>query len=143
MTNCNSKNRLQNYFPSQLSDVDALVSQFFGPGLKSIQRAYFAPASVWEEDEAYHVQLDVPGVSKEDVEITFDKGKLSISVERATPEERPNRHHEERTYGKAVREIALSSQVDPESISAELTNGVLHVTVTKTPEAQPRRIEVN
>lgn len=143
MNNCTSKNRLQNYFPAQLSEVDALFNQFFGPGLKSIQRAYFAPASVWEEDDSYHVQLDVPGVAKEDVEITFDKGKLSIAVERKAPEERSNRHHEERTYGKAVREIAISSQVDPESVTAELTDGVLHVAVTKTPEAQPRRIEVN
>lgn len=142
MTNCNSKNRLQHYLQSPLGEVDALVNHFFGPGLKTIQRVYFAPASVWEEDSAYHVQLDVPGVAKEDVELTFDKGKLTISVERKAPEDK-GRHYEERTYGRAVREIALSSKVDPESITAELSDGVLHVTVTKAPEAQPRRIDVN
>ena len=142
MTNSCRSNRLQKYFPTPFTEVDALVNQFFRPGLKSIQRAYFAPASVWEEDDSYHVQLDVPGVAKEDVEVTFDKGKLSISVERKAPEEKTNRWHEERSYGKSVREIGLSRQVDPESIAAELADGVLHVSVSKTPEAQPKRIEI-
>ena len=76
------------------------------------------------------------------VELTFDKGKLRISVERKAPEEKANHWHEERGYGKAIREVALSKLVDPATISAELTNGVLHVTVGKSPEAQPKRIKV-
>ena len=143
MTNSQSKNRLNRYFQSPLSEVDALVNHFFGPGPKSVQRVYFAPTSVWEEDDAYHIELDIPGVAKEDVELTFDQGKLSISVERKAPEEKQGRWHEERTYGKAVREVGLSAHVDPESITAEVANGVLHVRVGKTPEAQPKRIELN
>lgn len=143
MTNSLSKNRVNQFFPAPLGEVDALLNQFFGPGLKSIRRGYFTAASVWEEDDAYHIQLDVPGVAKDDVEITFNKGQLTITVERKTPEEKENRWHEERSYGKAVREISLSAPVDPDSITAELTDGVLHVTVTKKPEAQPKRIDVN
>ena len=143
MTNSLSKNRLNQFLPAQLSEVDALVNQFFGPGLKSMKRAYFTPASVWEEDDAYHVELDVPGVAKEDVEVTFDKGQLTITAERKAAEEESSRWHEERSYGKAVREIALSTPVDPDSITAELTDGVLHVAVAKKPEAQPKRIDVN
>ena len=143
MTNSQSKNRLQHYLQSPLSEVDALVNQFFGPSLKSIQRVYFAPTSIWEEDDAYHVELDIPGVDKDSVELTFDKGTLSIGVERKAPEERKGRYHEERTYGKAVREINLSTEIDPDSITAEVNNGVLHVRVAKAPEAQPRRIELN
>ena len=142
MTNSCQKNRLQKFFPAPFGEVDALFNQFFGPGLKTLQRTYFTPASVWEEDDAYHVQLDVPGVAKEDVEVTFDKGVLSISVERKTPEDHKGNGYEERSYGKSVREVKLSAQIDPESISAELNNGVLHVSVSKTPEAQPKRIEI-
>ena len=143
MTHSCKKNRLQKFFPTPFGEVDALVNQFFGPGLKTIQRSYFTPASVWEEDDSYHVQLDVPGVSKEDVEVTFDKGLLTISVERNAPEEKTANGYEERSYGKSVREVKLSAQVDPETITAELNNGVLHVSVSKTPEAQPKRIEIN
>ncbi len=142
MTNCTGRNRLNQYFPEHFSEFDALLGQFLGPVTRRSGRGYFAPTSVWEEDTAYHVELDVPGVSREDVDLTFDKGKLTISVERKTPEEKANHWHEERGYGKAIREVALSKLVDPATISAELTNGVLHVTVGKSPEAQPKRIEV-
>ncbi|MCH8839069.1 MAG: Hsp20/alpha crystallin family protein [Planctomycetes bacterium] len=142
MTNCTGRNRLNQYFPEHFSEFDALLGQFLGPVTRRSGRDYFAPTSVWEEDAAYHVELDVPGVAREDVELTFDKGKLTISVERKAPEEKANHWHEERGYGKAIREVALSKLVDPATISAELTNGVLHVTVGKSPEAQPKRIEV-
>ena len=142
MTNCSSTNRLHRFFPATFSEVDTLLNQFLAPGVRRAERGYYAPASVWEEDSAYHVELDVPGVAREDIEITFDKGKLTISAERKAPEDKGNHWHEERGYGKAVREIALSKQVDPDSIVAELTGGVLHVTVAKTPQAQPKKIEV-
>ncbi len=142
MTNCTGRNRLNQYFPEHFSEFDALLGQFLGPVTRHSGRGYFAPTSVWEEDAAYHVELDVPGVAREDVELTFDKGKLTISVERKAPEEKANHWHEERGYGKAIREVALSRLVDPTTISAKLTNGVLKVTVGKSPEAQPKRIEV-
>ncbi len=142
MTNCTGRNRLNQYIPEHFSEFDALLGQFLGPVTRRSGRGYFAPTSVWEEDAAYHVELDVPGVAREDVELTFDKGKLTISVERKAPEEKANHWHEERGYGKAIREVALSKLVDPATISAELTNGVLHVSVGKSPEAQPKRIEV-
>ena len=142
MTNCTGRNRLNQYFPANVSEFDALLGQFLAPVARHSPRGYFAPTSVWEEDAAYHVELDVPGVAREDVELTFDKGNLTISVERKAPEEEANHWHEERGYGKAIREVALSKLVDPATISAELTNGVLHVTVGKSPEAQPKRIKV-
>ena len=143
MTSSNTRNRLNQFFPSTFGEVDTLLNQFLSPGLRRIQRGFYVPTSVWEADDAYHVELDVPGVARDDIELTFDKGRLTIAVERKTPEQKSNHWHEERGYGKAVREIALSKQVDPNSISAELVDGVLHVTVTKSPEAQPKRIDVN
>ena len=143
MTNCTGKNRVNQYFPANFGEFDALLGQFLAPAARQAQSGYFAPTSVWEEDTAYHVELDVPGVERQDVDLTFDKGKLTISVERKAPEEKADHWHEERGYGKAVREVALSKLVDPATIKAELNNGVLHVTVGKSPEAQPKRIEVN
>jgi len=143
MTNCTGKNRVNQYFPASLGEFDALLGQFLAPSAREARRSYYAPTSVWEEDTAYHVELDVPGVEREDIDLTFDKGKLTISVERKAPEEKADHWHEERGYGKAIREVALSKLVDPATITAQLTNGVLHVTVGKSPEAQPKRIDVN
>ena len=51
-------------------------------------------------------------------------------------------HYNERRVGRFERVVRLPQQFDPESVAAELSDGVLHVTVTKTPEAQPKKIEV-
>ena len=68
---------------------------------------------------------------------------LEIAAERVAPEEQRNSLHEERTYGKVSRSLSLSESVDPDSIAAELDMGVLHVTVAKVPEVQPKRIDIN
>ena len=79
---------------------------------------------------------------KEDVELTFDKGQLQITLERKAPEGERTNWHNERGYGKVSRSVSLPETVDPNTITAALTNGVLHVTITKLPEAQPKKIEV-
>ena len=101
-----------------------------------------APASIWEADNTFHIEVDAPGVKKEDVELTFDKGALQITMERKAPEGERTSWHNERGYGKVSRSVSLPETVDPETITAELTNGVLHVTITKLPEAQPKKIDV-
>jgi HSP20 family protein len=142
MTNALSKNRLREAFPGGWGDLDALVHQFFGTGAGRGVQAFYVPASVWEEEGSYHVELDVPGVSRENVELTFEKGTLRITTERMAPEETRTGLVDERRYGKVTRTVTLPESIDPESIAAELTHGVLHVTVSKKPEAQPKRIEI-
>jgi HSP20 family protein len=137
-----TRNRLRELIPGNWGgDLDTLVEQFFGTGGRGVQ-AFYVPASVWEEEGAYHVELDVPGVSRENVELTYEKGTLRITTERMAPEDTRKGLVDERRYGKVTRTVTLPESIDPESIVAELTNGVLHVTVSKKPEAQPKRIEV-
>ena len=142
MAHAVSRNRLRELIPGNWTgDFDSLVDQFFGAGGRGIQ-AFYVPASVWEDKNAYHVEMDVPGVTRDNVELTFEKGTLRITTERPAPEESRAGLVDERRYGKVTRTVALPESIDPESINAELTNGVLHVTVAKKPEAQPKRIEV-
>ena len=136
-----TKNRLRDFIPAW-SDIDTVVEQVFGPGAARGIQAFFVPASVWEEGSAYHVELDVPGVDRQDVELTYEKGTLRITTERRAPEEKRAGLVDERRYGKVTRTVTLPESIDPESISASLANGVLHVTVSKKPEAQPKRIEI-
>ena len=142
MTNCNQKNRLQDLVPGNWSDFDMLLNQVLAPTVARTVRGVRAPLSVWEADDAYHVELDVPGVAKEDIELTFEKDTLQIVADRKAADEDRKGLHDERTYGKVDRTITLSEMVDPDSISAELTNGVLHVTVAKVPAAQPKKIDI-
>jgi HSP20 family protein len=132
----------RNRLPGNLGDFNTFVDQFFGASHGPGVQAYFVPASVWEDEGSYHVELDVPGVVRDHVELTFEKGTLRITTERQTPEEGRTGLVDERRYGKVTRTVTLPESIDPESIQAELTNGVLHVTVAKKPEAQPKRIEI-
>lgn len=133
------KNRLGNLLPAGFSEFDDLFNQFFRAGEVATWRA---PASIWESENTFHIEIDAPGVAKEDVELTFDKGTLHVTLERKAPQGERTNWHNERGYGKVSRSVSLPDTVDPETISAELTNGVLHVTITKRPEAQPKKIDV-
>jgi HSP20 family protein len=139
MTNSLQRNRLGGLLSTSMPEFDKLVNQFFRPEEVTLWRA---PASIWEADNTFHLEIDAPGVSREDVELTFEKGNLVITLDRKSPEGERTYWHNERGYGKVSRSVTLPDTVDPESISAELTNGVLHVAVTKKPEAQPKRIDV-
>lgn len=141
MSHTTPKNRLGELLPAGLPNVDGLFEQFFGPvAARPVARHGLAAASVWEEEGRLNVELDAPGVAKDAVEITFDKGVLDITVSRHRPE--GGRVHEERAFGKVTRSLALPETVDPDSLEAELTDGVLKVSVAKRPEAQPKRIEL-
>lgn len=142
MGNCTQKNRLQDFVPANWNDFDSIVNQVLAPTVARTVRGIRAPLSVWEADEAYHVELDLPGVTKDNIELTFEQGVLQIVAERVAAEEERKGLHEERVYGKITRSLTLSESVDPESIEAELTDGVLHVSVAKVPEVQPKRIDI-
>lgn len=140
MANVTPKNRLRQFAPSPLAEVDNLFQHFFGPTVASAV-GWQAPASVWEDDNRLHVEVDAPGVNRDAVEVTFDKGTLTLALDRTAPEGR-SYYHNERGFGKLTRTLALPDTVDPESIDAELTDGVLHVSIGKRPEAQPKKIEL-
>lgn len=142
MSQGTQKNRLTDLLPGTLNEVDSLFTQFFGqPTAARTGSGWYAPAALWEADDRLHLEVEAPGVSRDNVEVTFDKGVLSISLEKSRAEDRQFWHNERR-YGKTVRSVSLPDTVDPESIEAELNDGVLHISITKLPEAQPRKIEL-
>jgi len=122
------------------SEFDNLFNHIFRG--EAAVNTWRAPASIWEADNTFHIELDAPGVAKEDVDLTFDKGSLQVTLERKAPEGERTNWHNERGYGKVSRSVSLPETVDPNTISAELMNGVLHISITKLPEAQPKKIDV-
>jgi HSP20 family protein len=144
MSKCAPTNRLNQLLPTSLAEVDSLLNHLFtGPVTSAVTRAaWTAPASLWEAGDRLHVELDVPGVAPESVEVTVENGQLVLTVERSLGENPPAYVYNERRFGKVTRSLALPDTVDPESVEAELKNGVLHVSVAKRPETQPRKVEI-
>ncbi|HZT01544.1 MAG TPA: Hsp20/alpha crystallin family protein [Steroidobacteraceae bacterium] len=107
--------------------------------------AWWIPqVDVHEEPERFAVLVDVPGVEPKDIEITAEKGVLTIRGERriATRDESSAYRRLERHSGKFLRRFTLPESANLESITAKHTHGVLEVTIPKQAKLQPRRIEV-
>ncbi|MDE2450421.1 MAG: Hsp20/alpha crystallin family protein, partial [Gammaproteobacteria bacterium] len=107
--------------------------------------AWWIPnVDVHEEAERFAVLVDVPGVEPKDIEITAEKGVLTIRGERRarTQQESSAYRRLERRSGKFLRRFTLPDSANLEAISARHTQGVLEVTIPKQAKLQPRRIEV-
>lgn len=104
----------------------------------------YPPINLWEDENAIHVEAELPGMKLENLEIFVTEGdQLSIQGERATTEtETGVWHRRERGFGKFSRVIALPVPVDPDKVEARFEHGVLHVTLPKSEKARPRRIAV-
>src|SRR5262245_15610321 len=105
-------------------------SRFFSDGVDETASLSWLPSvDVHEEENRFVVQVDLPGIDKKDIEITAEKGVLTIKGERAE-------------RGTFLRRFTLPENAQAEGISAKHTNGVLEVTIPKQPQVQPKRIEV-
>lgn len=118
-----------------------------GPSILSADMTWRPAADISETDNEYLVKAQLPGVSKEDVKISFDNGVLTIEGERkidkSTDDEKLRRT--ETFYGKYSRSFALPEGIDEDKVTAKAKDGVLTVTLPKTsePARQPKTITVD
>ena len=100
---------------------------------------------VAETDDAYVITASLPGVAPEDVEITLADNVLTIKGETSKVEESEEQqyHIRERRFGRFVRSITLPTAVDADHVEAVSENGVLTLTLPKTEEVKPKRIEIH
>jgi HSP20 family protein len=98
---------------------------------------------VHETDTSYIVQTTLPGANPDSIHVSVHDGVLTISSEiTPTPVENTRTLIQERVYGKFTRSLRLPQMVDLDNVNAEFENGVLTLTLPKSPEAQPRQIPV-
>ena len=125
-------------------DINQLFDAFFAnpPTSPRADRTWFSAASLSEAGDSFYVDADMPGVKREDIEVTLEKNVLRITAERKAPTDERTYWHNERGFGRIERTVALPETVDPDSIEAELKDGVLRVKLNKRPEAVPKKIEI-
>ena len=102
----------------------------------------FGSIAWWENDGQYLVEMDLPGVRTEDLDVSVEKGHLIIRGERRTPETSQKSWYDERRFGSFQKVLRLDESADPASIDATLTDGVLRLTIGKKPEHRPQRVPV-
>ncbi|MGE5683492.1 MAG: Hsp20/alpha crystallin family protein [Bacillota bacterium] len=123
----------------------------FGFGHKTSDREEGYENAVWmpltdisEDNDNFYLRLDMPGVNKNDVKISYCEGQMTISGERKAERESKNLqyHRSERAFGKFYRSFTLPSKIQENRIEAEFRDGTLMITIPKAEESKPKEIEV-
>lgn len=111
----------------------------------NIATARWAPSvDISENDTAFVLHADIPGVKPEEIEVSMDNGVLTIKGERKTEEksDKENFRRVERQYGMFYRRFSLPDTANADKIEAHSEHGVLQVTIPKKEVALARRISV-
>ncbi|GAB5440353.1 MAG: Hsp20/alpha crystallin family protein [Fuerstiella sp.] len=125
------------------ADPFAAIRHDFERNLGLPRHSRYAAATILRDDDHFHVWLDVPGLSEDQIDIRFEDGMLTIeSGEANGNEEGLKVVYDDRPARNFRRIFRLDDSVDPEQIDAELDNGVLRLRLKKREELKPRRIAV-
>lgn len=124
-------------FPTQSNDLFKHLFQ------NEFQNSSFPPTDVVEHEDEFVVAVEVPGVKREDLSITFKDNVLTLSGKRQNgyPENSTVLLNEVREH-EFNRSLSFPHEIDVNNVSAELQNGILLVTVPKAAEAKAKQIEV-
>ncbi len=128
---------------------DRVVSHFLGNSLlgqSDLTPSAWAPKSdVFADGDTYVLRFDIPGVSKEDIDISVHGGRLSVSGERKDSVETGEDsavYRRESFRGKFSRSFKLPTDADATSVAASHRDGVLEVRVQKKEEVKARKIDI-
>lgn len=119
---------------------------FVAPSTLHRRAEGFVPAlDLSETEDGYTVELAVPGMKAEDLEITMENSVLTIKgqVKQETEDRKRNYHRIERRFGTFQRSVSLPTTVKTDAIKAELNDGVLRLDIPKAEEVKPRKITVS
>ena len=135
--------------PRLQDDIKQVFGRFFGEedgDSSNVVTSQWTPrVDIKEEDKRFVIFADIPGVEPKDIEVSMDKGVLTIKGERKSESEEHsgNLTRVERLHGLFHRRFALPDSADAEGITANGKHGVLEISIPKKPETTPRRINVN
>ena len=134
-----------NEFNEFKDEFSKLLRNFFGETkMDGCEYDFLPPLDVFEEDNYLIIELEIPGVEKDGIEISFANKVLTIFGEKKTrlDKEKLNFFRIERSSGKFHRKIDIEHNIDEESINAELVNGVLKISLPIVDEINKKTINI-
>ena len=127
----------------EIDRLNRMFSEFYG---ETFARAWVPPVDIYETDDHEVVlKAELPDMKREDINLTFENGVLTLKGERKFEHEtkRENFQRMERRYGSFSRSFTLPNTVDAARISAAYKDGVLTIRLPQREEAKPKQIAVN
>jgi len=142
--------RLDNPVPFDVfNDFDNIINGFFRPervSSKQAENAFSLAVDVIENENTYEIQAELPGIDKDDLNVTLEEGVLTIAAENKAEKSDQSEGkvlRRERRYGNFSRSLKLGKDVDENNIDANYKDGVLTVTLAKAAAVQPKKIAIN
>jgi HSP20 family protein len=123
-----------------LRDIDRLTQQLWGtaPGFARS----WAPLDAWRDGDTFIVEMDLPGIAPESLDVNVEQDMLTVRAERPEPADGRNWLVTERPHGVFTRQLSLGKDVDHDKITADYTDGVLVLKIPVAETAKPRKIAV-
>ena len=122
-----------------------IMDEFFNDAVNTRQDNFVPGIDIAETDNQFEISAELPGMKKEDINISLDNSRLTISGERSFKEEEEGKtfHRVETSYGSFNRSFQLPDNVDEESINASYEDGLLNITIAKREDKVKKQIEIN
>ena len=136
--------RIWNVSPATLDELRREFDSALGSASRCVRESVGSqiPLALWEDDDRVVLELEVPGISQDDLEVQVEAGVLTVAAKRVAPEWSGTLKHNEHRHGEFLRRVRLDESLDPTSIEAELRNGVLTLAIKRRVEAQPVKVAV-
>ncbi len=128
-------------FDQLLSEMSGLIESTVGGAATAV--AWTPLADVTESDDAFHVEIELPGVKSKDIDVEANGQELVVTGEIKEKERKGVLRRSTRRTGAFEYRLRLPGEVDTEKINAQMSDGVLTITVPKAQVAKPRHIEIS
>lgn len=131
----------RNLVGRQFSDI---MDEFFNEAVATRNSGFTPDINISETEDKLSIEVDIPGMKKEDIQIGIENGALTISGERKNKNEEEGRtfHKVETHYGSFERSFQLPDHVDEESIEAAYKDGILQIDMNKKEEKLKKQIAI-
>ena len=134
--------RLGSPFSDLHNELHRLFSDFHPGEISTVRN--FGNADLYEDDTNIYVEVELPGLNRDQIEVTLEDGVLRLGAERQEEKEEKetNYYLRERVQGKWARSLQLPVAVASDKVEANFKDGVLKITLAKEPEHQGRKIDI-
>ena len=132
----------QDIMSKQFSD---LMDEFFNDVVSQRRDSFVPSIDISETEDQFKISAELPGMKKEDIDISLENGRLSISGERSFENEEKGKtyHRVETQYGSFSRSFQLPDNVSEDSIKATYEDGLLDITIDKSQDKVKKQIEIS
>lgn len=122
-----------------------LFDERWWPSMSSESQELSPDIDLYEDQNEIVVKAELPGMTKDDIQISLNDNILTIRGEKKKEEEDQGKdyYRSERVYGAFVRSLALPAEINPDKVRATFRNGVLEIRLPKTEQAKKKEIKVN